>query len=127
MTSNIYPSFRYRDARAAIDWLEQAFGFKRKVVYDEPNGSIAHAELAYGEGIVMLGSERPDDEYRRAGQGWAYVAVDDLDAHYERAKAAGAVIVNERRDQDYGSFYSAHDLEGNLWSFGTYCPGDSSE
>jgi uncharacterized glyoxalase superfamily protein PhnB len=75
----------------------------------------------------MLGSERSSDEDRgvglHAGQGWLYVVVDDPDAHHERAKAAGAEIVRELEDQDYGSRdYSARDPEGNLWSFGTYNP-----
>jgi len=114
---------RYRDARAAIEWLEQAFGFERQVVYDGPDDTVAHAELRYGDGVVMLGSERPGDEHRRAGRGWAYVVVEDLEAHYDRAKAAGAEIADEPVVADYGSFYGARDLEGNLWSFGTYRPG----
>lgn len=121
--SDIYPSLRYRDAHAAIDWLERAFGFQRRVVYEGEGGRIDHAEVGLGDGLVMLGSERPGEEGRHVGQGWAYVAVDDLDAHYERAKAAGAEIVMERQDQDYGSFYGACDPEGNHWSFGTYRPG----
>jgi uncharacterized glyoxalase superfamily protein PhnB len=70
----------------------------------------------------MLGSVRGEDDPRRPGQGWAYVAVEDLGAHHERAQAAGAEIVAPLQRQDYGSFYSAHDPEGNLWSFGTYRP-----
>jgi uncharacterized glyoxalase superfamily protein PhnB len=112
---------RYRDARAAIDWLERAFGFKRQVVYEEPDGRVSHAELRYGAGLMMLGSEREEDPHRRAGQGWAYVVVEDIDAHRQQAQAAGAEIVS-RQDEEYGSFYGAHDLEGNLWSFGTYQP-----
>ncbi len=124
MPKDIYPSFRYRDARTAIDWLERAFGFERQVVYDDDRGGVAHAELRYGDGLVMLGSEREGDDTggRHLGRGWAYVAVDDLAAHYEQAKASGAEIERERQDEDYGSFYGARDLEGNHWSFGTYRP-----
>lgn len=122
MPKDIYASMRYRDAQAAIDWLERAFGFSRHVVYDEPDGTVAHAELRYGDGLVMLGSWRGEDDHRRPGQGWAYVAVDDLDAHYSRARSEGAEIVDQPQTQDYGSFYSARDPEGNLWSFGTYRP-----
>jgi uncharacterized glyoxalase superfamily protein PhnB len=113
---------RYRDARGAIDWLERAFGFERHVVYDGPDDTVAHAELRYGNGIVMIGSERADDEHRRVGRGWAYVVVDDLDAHCERAKVAGAEIIDGPIAEEYGSFYGARDPEGNLWSFGTYRP-----
>ena len=71
----------------------------------------------------MLGSEKDDKFGSHAGQGWTYVVVDDARAHYERAKEAGAEIVRESEEQDYGSTdYSARDPEGNLWSFGTYRP-----
>jgi uncharacterized glyoxalase superfamily protein PhnB len=123
MTTDIYPSMRYHDAHAAIEWLEQAFGFERHVVYEGTGETIDHAELRYGEGLVMLGSVRGDDDHRRPGQGWAYVVVDDLSAPHDRAKAAGAEIVEPPQVHDYGSFYGARDPEGNLWSFGTYRPG----
>lgn len=124
---NIYPALRYKDAPAAIDWLCRAFGFTRNAVHDGEGGIIEHAELSYEGGMVMLGSERTTDEERgfgmHAGQGWLYVVVDDPDAHHVRAKAAGANIIRELADQDYGSRdYSARDPEGNLWSFGTYNP-----
>jgi uncharacterized glyoxalase superfamily protein PhnB len=122
MPKDIYASMRYRDAPAAIEWLQRAFGFTRGVVYEEPDGTVSHAELRYGEGTVMLGSWRGEDDHRRPGHGWAYVAVDDLDEHYRQAQAAGAEIVNEPQHEDYGSFYGARDPEGNLWSFGTYRP-----
>jgi uncharacterized glyoxalase superfamily protein PhnB len=117
---------RYRDAHAAIEWLGKAFGFEQSVVYEGDGGRVDHAELRYGDGLVMLGSERPGDDQRQAGQGWAYVVVGDLDSHHENAKAAGAEITEEPHTEDYGSFYGARDLEGNLWSFGTYEPADSS-
>jgi uncharacterized glyoxalase superfamily protein PhnB len=113
----------YRDAARAIEWLEEAFGFKPHAVHKGDDGTIAHAELAYGDGMVMLGGN-PEEKYgSHAGQGWLYVVVEDPDAHYAQAKAAGAEIVRELEDQDYGSRdYSARDFEGNLWSFGTYRP-----
>ncbi|MBV9603618.1 MAG: GNAT family N-acetyltransferase [Solirubrobacterales bacterium] len=122
MPRDIYPSMRYRDARAAIDWLQRAFAFQTHVAHENPDGTIAHAELRYGDGLVMLGSWRGDDDHRRPGQGWAYVAVDDLDAHLRQAREAGAEIVDGPQHEDYGSFYGARDPEGNLWSFGTYRP-----
>ena len=121
----VIPSLRYRDAKAAIDWLANAFGFERRAVYED-GGLVVHAELTYDDGMIMLGSEREGDEVYggHAGQSWIYVAVRDPDAHHDRAKAAGAEIIRELADQDYGSRdYSARDPEGNIWSFGTYRPG----
>ena len=121
--ATIFPSLRYRDARRAIEFLVDAFGFSRHHVYENPDGTVAHAELVYGDSAVMLGTQRDDSYGSHVGQGWMYVVVDDADAHYARAKAAGAEIVRELEDQDYGSRdYSARDFEGNLWSFGTYRP-----
>jgi uncharacterized glyoxalase superfamily protein PhnB len=123
VTYNCIPSLRYRDARAAVDFLEKAFGFERHAVYEDDGGGIAHAEMTYRGGMVMLGEQRDDTYGDHVGQGWLYVVVDDADAHHDRAKAAGAEIVRPLEDQEYGSRdYSARDPEGNLWSFGTYQP-----
>jgi uncharacterized glyoxalase superfamily protein PhnB len=120
----------YDDARAAVDWLEQAFGFERSSVHEGPDGTIAHAELRYGDGMIMLGAAGPNGfglktprELGAVNQG-VYVIVDDgIDAHHERALSAGAEIVRQPNDTDYDSReYMARDLEGNLWSFGTYRP-----
>ena len=124
---NMYPVLRYKDAQAAIDFLCDAFGFERNAVYENADGTaVEHAQLAYRGGLVMLSTERDDDDRgwgEHAGQGWIYVVVDDPDAHHERAKAAGANIIRELEDQDYGSRdYSARDPESNIWSFGTYNP-----
>ena len=122
MTS-IFPSLRYNDARRAIEWLEEAFGFKPGMVVDGEDGTVAHAEMTFGGGMIMLGTQRDDSYGSHVGEGWMYVVIEDADAHYARAKAAGAEIVRELEDQDYGSRdYSARDFEGNLWSFGTYRP-----
>lgn len=119
----VFPLLRYRDAPRAIEWLEDAFGFERRTVIENDDGTIAHAELAWGDGMVMLASSRDDDVGPRVGEGWTYVVVEDADAHHARAMAAGAEIVMELSDMDYGSRdYSARDFEGNLWSFGTYRP-----
>ena len=115
-TPNIYPFLRFADADAALEWLSRAFGFEQREVYRNDEGTIHHAEISLGSGIVMFGQGDP------ASHG-VYVAVEDTDAHYERAKAAGAEIVREIEDTDYGSReYTAHDLEGHVWSFGTYRP-----
>ncbi len=125
---DVYPILQYRNAHSAIDWLERAFGFERVNVYEGPDGMVVHAELRHGDGLVMIGSLSHGDEGRfgdHTGRGWTYVVVDDADAHHDRASGAGAEIVREIEDQEYGSRdYSARDLEGNLWSFGTYAPGD---
>lgn len=128
MTSRqtIYPVLRYRDAHAAIDFLCDAFGFERNAVYEGQDGRVEHAQLAYRGGMVMLSSEREDDDSvygSHSGQEWIYVAVEDPDAHHDRAKSAGATIIRDLEDQDYGSRdYTARDPEGNIWSFGTYDP-----
>lgn len=120
----VVPSLRYRDAKRAIEFLVEVFGFETKMVVDGEDDTIAHAELVYGpDGMVMLGTDREDSYGSHVGQGWMYVVVEDADAHYARARAGGAEIVRELEDQDYGSRdYSARDFEGNLWSFGTYRP-----
>jgi uncharacterized glyoxalase superfamily protein PhnB len=128
----IFPALRYRDAPAAIEWLGRALGFEARMVVDGPNGTVAHAELAYDGAVIMLGTARPPDadDYSAAapppGGTALYLAVDDPDAHHARAVGAGAEIVRELEDTDYGSReYSVRDPEGNVWSFGTYRPGAS--
>lgn len=123
--SNIYPTLRYKDAKGAIEWLSRAFGFEQVSVHTGDEGKVVHAEMRLGTGVIMFGSA-PDGSKPAEGEG-VYVALDDVDAHYERAKAAGAEITYELRDTDYGSRgYSAKDPEGHSWSFGTYRPeGDS--
>jgi uncharacterized glyoxalase superfamily protein PhnB len=121
----IYPVLTYRDAPAALDWLQRALGFEKLFATPGPDGGIVHAELSFGTGIVMLGNgpgPSPDADWRSAAQS-VYVAVEGADAHCERARAAGAVITREPEDLDYGSReYSARDLEGHHWHFGTYRP-----
>lgn len=119
----LFPGMRYTDAPAAIEFLTRAFGFRELERIENPDGTIAHAELGYGTGVLMLGSDRDDRLGRRAGTGWLYMAVDDLDGHFRRARDAGAEIVAEPYDTDYGSRdYTALDPEGNQWYFGTYRP-----
>ncbi len=129
MNPNIFPTLRYRDANAAIEWLKDVFGFEEKAVYRGDDGVVQHAELRLGSGMIMLGQHRPegwfgssepDPESSPVG---IYVALEDVDGHYAHARDGGADIFREPVDQDYGSRdYSARDLEGNRWSFGTYDP-----
>ncbi len=125
---SIYPALRYRDASTAIEWLVRAFGFEKLFAVPGPDGTIAHAELRFGTGVIMLGSAKPEQGWKspRDLEGVSqtlYVHVADLDAHYEQAKAAGAEVIDAPHDTDYGSReYGARDLEGHHWSFGTYRP-----
>ena len=131
-TATVIPAMRYRDAPAAIEWLCKAFGLKKHLVVPGENGTIAHAQLTFGNGMIMLGSAR-DDEFGRlvkppaelggVGTQSPYIIVDDADAHYARASKAGAKIVPDIKDEDYGGRgYSCRDPEGHLWNFGTYDP-----
>ncbi len=126
MSTHVYPSIRYRDARAGIAFLQEAFGFELVVAHEDDDGTIVHAELRWGDAMIMCGQETEAGVERHgahAGQAWNYVSVEDADAHYARAKARRAEIVMELTDLDYGSRdYGAKDPEGNLWSFGTYDP-----
>ncbi len=125
---SVFPTLLYADAKAAIRQLTLAFGFTELAVYEGEDGTVAHAELAQGRGAVMLGSKgtgsRFDEAMRDAGPAGVYIAVDDVDAHHRRAVEHGAEILMPPTDQEYGSRdYMARDLEGNVWSFGTYSPG----
>jgi uncharacterized glyoxalase superfamily protein PhnB len=129
--ANIIPTMRYQDAPAMIEWLCSAFGFEKRLVVPGEGRVITHAELTLGNGMIMLGSERDDafgkllSTARAAGTVTqsAYVVVPDARAHYERAKAAGAEIVDELREESYGgAVYAARDPEGQLWYFGSYDP-----
>jgi len=123
----VWPAFQARDAAALIDFLETAFGFIRTSVYTDTNDDgetvVGHAELEWPEGGgIMLGDAKPGGPWaREPGTSGAYVVTDHPDEVYARAKAAGATIIREIQDEDYGSReFAAKDPEGNLWSFGTY-------
>jgi uncharacterized glyoxalase superfamily protein PhnB len=130
--STVIPALRYRDARAAIDWLCNVLGFTRHVVYDGPDNTVGHAELTLNGGMIMLGSHK-DDAYGRGFKSpadlgnietrGAYVVVADADAVYARAQAAAAPIVRPIQNTDYGSReFTIKDPEGHSWSVGTYDP-----
>ena len=133
--ATVIPSLRYRNAPAAIDWLCQVFGFEKQLVVPNPDGTIAHAELSFGNGMIMLGSVadtefgrlmKQPDEIGGAETQSAYVIVSDADLVYARAKAANAEIVRDIKNEDYGGRgFSCRDLEGHLWSIGTYDPWES--
>jgi uncharacterized glyoxalase superfamily protein PhnB len=115
----VFPALTYDDARAAVDFLKNAFGAEEHAVYTADDGAIRHAELSFGNGLIMFGPAGDGTRVPAA----VYIVVDDPDAHHERARAAGAQIVRELHDTDYGSReYGAKDPEGNSWYFGTYQP-----
>jgi uncharacterized glyoxalase superfamily protein PhnB len=132
--ATVIPCLRYRDAPAAIEWLCSTFGFNKQAVYPNSDGTIAHAQLTFGNGMIMLGSAvekatewgkliKQPDQIGGAETQSAYLIVADADVLYARAKAAGAEIVIDIKDEDYGGRgFSCRDIEGHLWSFGTYDP-----
>jgi uncharacterized glyoxalase superfamily protein PhnB len=130
--SSIIPGHRYRNAPAAIDWLCQVFGFERHAVHEGENGTIAHAELTLGGGMIMLGSGK-DDAFGRGYKSpddlggietrTVYIVVPDVDATYARAVAAGALITRPLQDTPYGSReFGVKDPEGHSWFVGNYDP-----
>lgn len=130
MPSTVIPTMRYRDASQMIDWLCAAFGFERRMVVDDGSGGVAHAELTFGDGMIMLGSARDDDfgklQSTPAVLGGTtqspYIVVADADVACARAKAAGAEMIGDIRQHSYGRDFSCRDPEGHLWNLGDYNP-----
>src|SRR5262245_57755673 len=130
--ATVIPTLRYRNAPAAIEWLCQNFGFEKQLVVPNPDGTIAHAQLTFGNGMIMLASVidsefgrlmKQPDEIGGAETQCSNLIVADADVIYGRAKAAGAQIVMEIEDKNYGGRgFSCRDLEGHLWNIGTYDP-----
>ncbi len=114
-------------AQRVIDFVKQTFDAEELRRYDNPDGTIMHAELRLGQAVVMLGSAKDEVQGMRSPReaggvtGGLYVWMPEVDEHYGRARAAGAEIVLELREMEYGSReYTCRDPEGYLWSFGTY-------
>jgi uncharacterized glyoxalase superfamily protein PhnB len=130
--SSVICGMRYRNAAAAIEWLCNVLGFARHAVYAGADGSIQHAELTLGGGMIMLGSIRDNefgrhmkqpDEIGGAETRSEYLIVSDADEVYRRVKAAGAEIVIDIKDEGYGGRgFTCRDPEGRIWSVGTYDP-----
>jgi uncharacterized glyoxalase superfamily protein PhnB len=125
--TNVWPVLAYRDARAAISFLVDAFGFEEQAVHAQEGNPavIEHAELRWPlGGGVMFGTAGKDDSpfgRRQPGNDSVYVVCDEPDVLFEKATAAGAEVVRGLKDEDYGSRgFTVRDPEGNLWSFGTY-------
>jgi uncharacterized glyoxalase superfamily protein PhnB len=130
--SSVICGMRYRDAAAAIEWLSNVLGFTRHAVYAGPDGSIQHAELTLGGGMIMLGSIRDNefgrhmkqpDEIGGAETRSEYLIVSDADEVYRRVKASGVDMVIDIKDESYGGRgFTCRDPEGRIWSVGTYDP-----
>ena len=131
-TATVIPTMRYNDVAAAIEWLCDAFGFEKHLVVPGDDGTIVHAQLVFGNGMIMLGSaresefdnlQRPPSALGGAVSQSSYIIVEEADKHYGRAVAAGAEIVMEIKNEDYGGQgYSCRDPEGHVWNFGSYDP-----
>jgi uncharacterized glyoxalase superfamily protein PhnB len=129
---SLVPLMRYRDVSAAIDWLCTALGFEKQVAVSDPDGGVYYAQLTYGNSLVMIGSVRDTeldklmrqpDEVGGIETQSCYLVVEDADAHYARATAAGAEIVLDIKSDGLGRRgYSCKDPEGHIWNFGTYNP-----
>lgn len=123
---SIYVTLRYDDARAAIAYLTGRLGFVEQFVSTADDGSVGHAELSFGDGVVMIGTRRGTPDAFDTGRAVVYLALDSaeaVDAHHGRAVAAGAEVVQGLVDQPYGSReYAVRDPEGNVWSIGSYRP-----
>jgi uncharacterized glyoxalase superfamily protein PhnB len=130
--ATVIPALRYRDANAAVRYLCEVLGFEKHAVYEGSEGTIMHAELSFGNGMIMLGSvvdtpfgkniSQPDDIGHRETQS-PYLVVADADAVYARAKKAKFEIVLDIKEEDYGGRgFTCRDPEGHLWTVGTYDP-----
>jgi uncharacterized glyoxalase superfamily protein PhnB len=130
--STVIPGMQYRDARAAMDWLCEAFGFEKQAVFEGEGNAVVHAQLRLGGGMVMLGPihegefgkyMKQPDEIGGAETQSCYIMVPDADAVYARAKAAGAEILIEIKDEEYGGRgFTCRDPQGHIWSVGNYDP-----
>ena len=130
---DVIPMIAYEDGPTAMDWLSAAFGFEERARMLDKDGRLSHGEMQAGDGVIMLATPTPDYQSPRhhrescePAQTWSAVPyivdgvlvyVDDVQSHYERARAGGATILSPLKDDEYGSKYRAEDLEGHRWMF----------
>ena len=137
--TSIIPSILYKDATVAIEWLCNAFGFEKHLIVPGEDGTIVHAQLTLGDVMIMISSAQRQSEYTKlikqpneignfeTQSPYIVLAENDMEAHYEKAKAHGAKIVIELKEEDYGGKnYSCYDPEGHLWNFGSYNPWNTT-
>ena len=123
MTAGFRSALFYQDPKAALAWLEKAFGFEVSLLLEDAEGNLVHSQMAFGNGYVMIGQEwSADHKSPRSvgGKNTQTVSIEiesDIDAHFERAKAAGAVIDAAPETQFYGDrTYRCRDPEGHIWT-----------
>lgn len=131
-TPTVIPTIQYHDANKAVIWLCEVFGFQPKIVFKDASEDVAHAELIYDNGLIMISPRsvtsfgqliKTPKELNGTVNSCIYVVVEDAEAHYQKAIDGGAEIVLELVKQSYGGKdYTCRDFEGYLWSFGTYDP-----
>jgi uncharacterized glyoxalase superfamily protein PhnB len=136
--SSVIPGLRYRNAKTMIDWLCKAFGFEKQAVYLGPADIVMHAQLTFGNGMIMIGSVEKEspasklfkqpDEIAGAETQAPCLVVSDIDALYSSAKAAGAKIISDLESKEYGGkTFTCSDPEGHIWFFGTYDPWETQQ
>ena len=136
--STVIPGLRYQNAIAMIDWLCGTFGFERHAVYTGPNGAVMHAQLTFGNGMIMIGSVdngtqssalyKQPNEIGGAETQAPCLIVSDCDALYARAKAAGARMLIDLEEREYGGkSFTCSDPEGHIWHVGTYDPWEAHQ
>jgi uncharacterized glyoxalase superfamily protein PhnB len=127
------PTMVYKDANAGLDFLTKALGFTEHFVYRDDKNNLQHAELTLGNAMIMISPHNTESVFGKligppaAANGLntqtAYFIIEEIDAHYKNAKANGAKIIIDIKDEDYGGRgYSCKDPEGYIWSFGSYNP-----
>jgi len=134
--STVIPGLRYRNAMAMIEWLCNAFGFEKQAVFAGADGVVMHAQLTFGNGMIMIGSVnngtpaskllKQPDEIGGAETQTPYLVVADIDAIYASAKTGGAKIVFDLEERDFGGkTFSCTDPEGHVWHIGSLDPWES--
>jgi len=127
-TPRLSPYLYYEDVAGMLDWLHRAFGLRERLRIAGPDGAISHAEMEFDDAVIMMGCPGPD--YRNPkhlGQATQslYILVEDVDDHFRKAQVAGAKILEEPADQEYGDRrYGAEDPEGHQWYFAQHIGED---
>ena len=130
--SVVIPTIQYKDAVKAIEWLCKTFGFEKHLVVPGENDTIRHAQLTFGNAMIMLGSQNDGDygklirtpsDLNGFNTQAPYIVVENTDEHYKKAVQAGAQILIDIKDEAYGGRgYTCKDFEGHIWNFGSYNP-----
>src|SRR5215467_11320146 len=130
-TRAVVPTITYRNTTAMVEWLCDTFDFRRQLIVKGEHGEVKHAELTFGESMVMVGAVQHSpferlvvhpDQIGGVETQTCYLIVDDVEAHYAKAKAKNAEIIFGVRGENGGQGYACRDPEGHLWMFGTYDP-----